>query len=391
MSSSPATAPVGATVLEPLVRAASAGDADAYGRLVAATSGLVSSIALAIVRDLELSQDIAQDVFLSAWRDLRKLRNPTSFLPWLRQMTRNRAHHVLRDRVRGRRHVDGVDSEALERALDPGPDVADRLLAAERQAALDEALAALPDDTREVLTLFYREGQSAAQVASLLELSEYAVKKRLSRARMALRGVLLDRLGDTLGATTPGAAFVAAVMSALPMATPLVASALTATASKSLASGSAGGGALLTLAKLLPLAGGALAGAAGGVAGVAFGVQKLIRDARDTAERRALRRFQVTAVTVVIVFSFGFQLCALYTDSPWAPVANFAAFIIALGALYRWWLPRITRARFAQEMREDPVRASARRARERRSERLGWTLGLTFGTLALLLGIWLKS
>jgi RNA polymerase sigma factor (sigma-70 family) len=391
MSSSLATAPIGATVLEPLVRAASAGDADAYGRLVAATSGLVSSIALAIVRDLELSQDIAQDVFLSAWRDLCKLRNPASFLPWLRQMTRNRSHHVLRDRVRGRRHVDAADSAALEGALDPGPDVADRLLAAERQAALDEAFAALPDDTREVLTLFYREGQSAAQVASLLELSEDAVKKRLSRARVALRGALLDRLGDTLGATTPGAAFVAAVMAALPMATPLVASALSVTASKTLAGGGAGSGALLSLAKLLPLAGGALAGAAGGVAGVAFGIQRLIGDARAADERRALRRFQVTGIAVVIVFSFGFQLCAMYSDSPWPQVVNFAAFIAALAALYRWWLPRITQARFAEEMREDPVRATARRARERRTERLGWTLGLTFGTLALIFGIWLKS
>jgi RNA polymerase sigma factor (sigma-70 family) len=378
------------TNLEPLVRAASAGDADAYGRIVSATSGLVSSIALAIVRDLELSQDIAQDVFLAGWRDLRKLRNPSSFLPWLRQLTRNRAHHVLRGHVRGRRRVDGAEPALLEQALDPSPSAPERLVADERQAALDEALAALPDETREVLTLFYREGQSAAQVAALLELSEDAVKKRLSRARTVLRGALLERLGETLGATTPGAAFVAAVMSSLPMAAPLVASAVTVTASKSVAGG-VGGGVLLSIAKFLPLVGGALAGAAGGVAGVAFGVQDLLRDARDTRERRGLRRFQLTAIGVVVLFSLGFQVCALYTDSPWAQVANFVAFILSLGALYRWWLPRITRARFEQEMRENPARAAARRARERRNERLGWTLGLTFGTLALLLGIWLKS
>jgi hypothetical protein len=115
-----------------------------------------------------------------------------------------------------------------------------------------------------------------------------------------------------------------------------------------------------------------------------------LKDARDTRERRALRRFQLTAIGVVVLFSLGFQLCALYTDSPWAQVANFVAFIVTLGALYRWWLPRITRGRFEQEMRENPERAAARRARERRNERLGWTLGLTFGTLALLFGFWLK-
>src|SRR4051794_5851125 len=82
--------------LELHVRAAAQGDAEAFARLVDASRTLVCSIALAILRDVEASQDVAQDVFLAAWRDLGKLRNPASFLPWLRQMTRNRAHHVLR-------------------------------------------------------------------------------------------------------------------------------------------------------------------------------------------------------------------------------------------------------------------------------------------------------
>ena len=202
-----------------------------------------------------------------------------------------------RGHVRSRRRVEAEDPALLDMALDPRPDASERLLADERQAALDEAFAALPDETREVLTLFYREGQSAAQVAALLELSEDAVKKRLSRARTALRGAVLERLGDTLGATTPGAAFVTAVMSSLPLAAPLMASALTVTASKS-ASG-ASGGVLMSLGKLLPLLGGAAAGASGGVAGVAFGVQRLLKDARDSRERRALRRFRLVAIAVV--------------------------------------------------------------------------------------------
>ena len=85
--------------MEPLVLAAAQGDSDAYSRLVDETSPLVSSIALAIVRDVELSRDVAQDVFLSVWRDLKKLRNPASFLPWLRQTVRNRAKTALRTRA----------------------------------------------------------------------------------------------------------------------------------------------------------------------------------------------------------------------------------------------------------------------------------------------------
>jgi DNA-directed RNA polymerase specialized sigma24 family protein len=119
--------------LEPLVVAAAAGDRDAFGSLVTATSGVVSSISLAILRDLDMSRDVAQDVFLAAWRDLRKLRNPSSFLPWLRQLTRNRAHHVLRSHVRARRReADSVTETFLESINDPAPDASAQLGCARR-------------------------------------------------------------------------------------------------------------------------------------------------------------------------------------------------------------------------------------------------------------------
>src|SRR5260370_22133218 len=174
--------------LDSLVLDAAHGDAEAYARLVDRTSSLVSSIALAVVRDVDQSQDVAQDVFLAAWKDLKNLRNPASFLPWLRQMTRNRAHVALRTSIRPRRlGVQGILDELLPVVMDPRPTIVDQILAKEESQALSEALSSLPEETREVLTLFYREGQSVAQVASLLELSEAAVKKGLSPARAALR------------------------------------------------------------------------------------------------------------------------------------------------------------------------------------------------------------
>jgi hypothetical protein len=74
------------TTIEADVLAAQQGDQQAFTRLVEATCRLVTSIALTIVRDFDLSRDVAQDVFLSAWRDIRKLRSPSSFVPWIRQI-----------------------------------------------------------------------------------------------------------------------------------------------------------------------------------------------------------------------------------------------------------------------------------------------------------------
>ena len=69
--------------LVPHVTAATRGDRDAFTRLVDLTGNAVCSIAVAILGDVEASRDVAQDVYLAAWRDLGRLRDPGSFLPWL--------------------------------------------------------------------------------------------------------------------------------------------------------------------------------------------------------------------------------------------------------------------------------------------------------------------
>ena len=84
------------------VLAAAGGDSQAFGRLVDATAATVCSISLAMVRSVEASEDVAQNVYLAAWQGISRLRNPASFLPWLRQLTRNQARRYLRDGARRR-------------------------------------------------------------------------------------------------------------------------------------------------------------------------------------------------------------------------------------------------------------------------------------------------
>jgi RNA polymerase sigma factor (sigma-70 family) len=193
---------------------AATGDREAFARLVTVTRSLVSSIALAELRDVEAARDVAQDVYLQVWNDLGALRNPRSFLPFLRQVARQRARRVAERRAREVRGPGAARS--LEAAVDPAEDASGRLVRTERFALVREALDALPDDAREIVALYYLEGHSGAQVARLLGLREEAVHQRLSRARARLRADLLERLGDALGEAAPGAAFTAAVLAALP-------------------------------------------------------------------------------------------------------------------------------------------------------------------------------
>jgi RNA polymerase sigma factor (sigma-70 family) len=362
------------------IEAAQHGDQTAFTRLVEATCVLVSSIALAIVRDPDLSRDIAQDVFLSAWHDIRKLRQPSSFLPWLRQITRNRAHHVVRTSRRQRRRIeDNHASELLDAVADRRPDAGQQLLAEERRRLVAEAIESLPEETREVITLFYREGQSVAQVAILLDMSEVAIRQRLSRARQRLRDELLTRLGRELVSTAPGAAFVAGVAASISVGAPTLASAATI--------GVASAKSVSPFAKIAIVLSGYTLGAAGGIFGVVYGLRHMERTAYDDEERQALGRLKFVAVLTVIAGVVGMKVGLNLTHSAVGPIVAFSLFFLSLLAIYELWLPRILKRRYEAEMRTDPVRALAKRHRERILRILGWALAALIGAAGLFGGL----
>ena len=162
------TTAMNATAVDLLIRrelpAAARGDRDAYGRMVAASQNTVTAVALAITRDVHTSEDIAQEAFLSAWQNLRRLKTPDSFLPWLRQITRN----LARDHLRGgrRRPLDGEAAElAIAHAAAFGVAM-EQLIDDEREAVAADLISSFPPRSREVLLLYYREGQSSQQVAT---------------------------------------------------------------------------------------------------------------------------------------------------------------------------------------------------------------------------------
>jgi len=372
--------------LDILVASAAGGNADAFGQLLDATSGMVTSIVLAIVRDVDMSQDVAQEVFLSAWRDLKKLRNPASFLPWLRQIARNHAHQALRTGIRRRRWLlpFAGHEERLETVAAGEASARTRLLEAEQGEALRNALAALPDETREVIILFYREGQSVRQVATLLDLSEDAVKKRLSRARTALRGLVLDQVGDSFRRTAPGVAFTIAVMAALPLTMPLSASAAAATAKMTPAAVSTSWWAWL-LWVTAPFAG-AVLGLLSSVAGILRQASKQRAAARNERERRELGWMAAAQIAGTLVFIISIQV-SVFREGVWLPILGYVVFSGVLTGSFLWWLPRISARRLAAEALEDPVHAPARHRRDRRRT-IVWTfLGQGIGWTTILIAL----
>lgn len=141
-------------------------------------------------RRLVESEDLVQSALLTAWDEVDRFRGetPESFYAWIRSILRTKLNRVTR---RGK--VESLSAEELDRALNSASPssagVEDALVKRERVEALSAAIAALPDDQREVFDLRLR-GLNASEIGQVLGLNSPTVRKRESRAVQKLREAL---------------------------------------------------------------------------------------------------------------------------------------------------------------------------------------------------------
>jgi len=192
-----------------LVRLAAAGDQRAFEELVASHQGLACAVAYAACGDFHRSEELAQEAFISAWRHLGQLKDPSAFRSWLCGIVRNQAADDQRRR-QGQDRLRASLPPADE--ADPTPSPAAQAAEADEVAFVLRQLQLLPKAYREPMVLFYRSGESVAFVAAQLELSEELVRQRLARGRAILTGRMEQVLGGALRASAPGPGFVAGVV-----------------------------------------------------------------------------------------------------------------------------------------------------------------------------------
>lgn len=209
---------------EELVTQSLAGNRNAFGQIVDRYQNLICSLAYSATGSLSQSEDLSQEAFVTAWKQLPRLKEPGKLRSWLCGIVRNLSHRALRGQERepihGAEQVDAVQEIAAPEAHPLA-----QTISREEEAILWRALERIPETYREPLVLFYREQQSIQRVAQVLELSEEAVRQRLSRGRKLLQEEIAAFVEGALRQTAPGQAFSSAVLVALPAATTSAASA----------------------------------------------------------------------------------------------------------------------------------------------------------------------
>ncbi len=303
-----------------LVSRALAGDRDAFSRIVSRYQILICSLAYSRIGHLGLSEDVAQETFITAWKHLRLLREPDKLRAWLCGIVRNRIRKNLqregREPVRAAEPLETVDDSPAREALP-----SEQTIGREEEAILWRSLERIPELYREPLILFYREHQSIAQVATELELSEDAVKQRLSRGRKLLEEAVQAFVENTLRRTAPGQAFSGAVLAALPLTAGSAATAGVSVGAKGSAVAKSG----LLGAWLAPMI---------GVVGGMLAHWLIVRAAPTAAERRVKKFAFINLWIFVLAWCIPGQLGlrALSRQLEWSDRTFFAAMAGF------WWL-----------------------------------------------------
>ena len=178
--------------VDELARRAAGGDEDAFAQLVGLHEKKVYGLALRMCGNPEDAADAAQEAFLAAWKGLPRFRGEAGFSTWLYRLTANAAIDCLR-REKKRRGELSIEGGELPLSLpDAGPSPQEAAEGGELRAAVNAALARLTDQHRTVLILRELQELSYEEIAGALGLDLGTVKSRISRARKALRKILLE-------------------------------------------------------------------------------------------------------------------------------------------------------------------------------------------------------
>ena len=174
-------------LLERLVRA----DPAAFAQLVDLHFQPVYRVAWRLLGGRDGAEDVAQEAFLRLWQNPRQVRDAKAVKSWLMRVASN----LVVDRYRRQGPQDG--GELPDTADDtPGPELV--LRRSQVAAAIDGAIADLPERQRLALVLSHFEGYGNPEIALALDVSVEAVESLLARARRGLKAVLADRWQELL-------------------------------------------------------------------------------------------------------------------------------------------------------------------------------------------------
>ena len=182
-----------------LIELAKHGSSDAFGEIILKHERFVYNVVYRMLPNPEDAKDISQEVFIKAYRYLSKFDNKASFSTWIYRIAVNTCIDEIRKR-KGKEtislddEIEGAEGSIKNQFADKYVDIERDIIEKEGLESIRQAVNKLSEEHKVVVTLRDMEGLAYDEIADITQTSLGTVKSRLSRARKALKElILLDR------------------------------------------------------------------------------------------------------------------------------------------------------------------------------------------------------
>ena len=176
----------GVNIHEELIARCKAGDRDAHFRLYKLYSKAMYNVGLRITHSEEEAEDVLQEAFINAFRNIDSYRGDATFGAWLKRIVVNKAINA----VNRKKHDPMPDDQRWDVAEEePVAEYGEGLTVDRVKRSIEE----LPDGYRTVLSLYLLEGYDHQEIAEIMGISESTSKSQLNRAKNKLRELLTKK------------------------------------------------------------------------------------------------------------------------------------------------------------------------------------------------------
>ena len=169
-----------------LIERCRAGDREAFYSIYKLYSKAMYNVGFRITGREEEAEDVLQDAFISAFRNLDSYRGDASFGSWLKKIVVNKAINVLKRKKMEPLPEDDRWDVPAEEPENPYRKEEDGMTVERVKKAIEQ----LPDGYRSVLSLYLLEGYDHQEIAEIMDISESTSKSQLNRAKTRLKALL---------------------------------------------------------------------------------------------------------------------------------------------------------------------------------------------------------
>ncbi|AUC85079.1 RNA polymerase [Polaribacter sp. ALD11] len=167
------------------------GNTNAFAELVDAYKNLVFTVALKMVKNREEAEEVSQDTFIKAYKNLSKFKGDSKFSTWLYTIT----YHNCLDRFK--KNEKDYKTDSIENMLSfnvcSTDDVLKTIERQDRATILKDCLDELPEEERTILWFFYYKELSLKEIVNITQFSEANVKVKLHRGRKHLLSIVKEK------------------------------------------------------------------------------------------------------------------------------------------------------------------------------------------------------